>query len=277
MTRKVWSGLHGTACGETAPPRSYTCNKCGENNQVEHEVRSHDGRSLQPKAYAATPSPAEDSRSIDHEIRPQAATINGMPGTWIPLPQPAQSESAALTAAPASDAAAEWSETQAIAASPQAPMHVPDQVQQRKSPAMLAPEMHPPDAAAQDDALKEYRTQVGILSEQILQMKNAQDSMKLSQESLQQSHEREILELKLQQTTADRDRLQRERELERQLERQRQRELETIDSLSQIIEGVVPAPAGSSAALAPVPRSTTPANQVRSQPPQNLPTVDESL
>ena len=203
--------------------------------------------------------------------------MNGIPGTWIPSPQPAFAESAGPTAVPAIDPVAEWSETQNVAAIPPLPMHIPEQGQQRQFPAMQAPAMCPPDAAAQQDALKEYQAQVGILSEQISQMKSAQDSMKVSQESLQKSHEREILELKLQQTTADRDRLQRERELERQLERQKQRELETIDSLSQIIEGVVPAPAGSSAALAPVPQTTTQANQVQSMPPQNLPAVDESL
>lgn len=277
MTRRMWSGLHDTACGETAPACSCTCGKCGANNQVEHEVKYPDGRPLQSRAYAATPSPLEDNRPIDHGNRPQAATMNGMPGTWIPSPQPTHAESAALNEAQANNPGAEWSETHNVAVSPPAQMPIPDQGQQRQWPSMQSPAMHPPDAAAPHDVLKEYRAQIGILSEQISHMRNAQDSMKVSQESLQQSHEREILELKLQQTTTDRDRLQREHELERQLERQRQSELETIDSLSQIIEGVVPAPAGSSGALAPVPRTTTQANQVLATPPQNLPTVDESF
>jgi len=108
-------------------------------------------------------------------------------------------------------------------------------------------------------------------------MKTTQESMKASQATLQQSHEREMLELKLQQTTADRDRLQREHDLEQQLEKQRQRELDSIDSLSEIINGVIPAPAIPNAAPGRVPRATTQSGQVRSMPSQNLPTVDESL
>jgi hypothetical protein len=39
--------------------------------------------------YPATPVPPEGSRPIANGIRPQAATMNGMPGTWIPAPNAA--------------------------------------------------------------------------------------------------------------------------------------------------------------------------------------------
>ena len=141
---------------------------------------------------------------------------------------------------------------------------------------MQAQPMRIPDDALKNDDLQECRTQFQILAEQLSQMKTAQESMQASQETLQQSHEREILELKLQQTTADRDRLQREHDLEQQLEKQRLRELETIDSLSEIIDGVVPAPAVPSAAKGQVPRSTAQSGHASSMPSQNLPTVEES-
>ena len=132
-----------------------------------------------------------------------------------------------------------------------------------------------PPAEPANDALKEYRTQVQVLSEEMAQLKNAQKSMKSSQDTLQQSHEREILELKLQQATTDRDRLQRERELERELENQRRRELETIDSLSQIIEGTgIPVGAASNPGLVPTPAPAVRARRDQTNSAIQLPTVD---
>lgn len=247
MTRNAWSGLHDATCGEPTSRCRCTCADCVGDAHGGHEAGyqnvPHDPVRATPQEFAVTPSPLEGSRPSDDQLRPQAVTMNGMPGTWTPSP--------AVTQFPPTAEQTQW-------------------------PAMQAQPVCTPDEASKNDELKEYRTQVQILAEQIAQMKDSQESMKASQETLQQSHEREILELRLQQTTADRDRLQREHELEQQLEKQRQRELETIDSLSQIIDGVVQAPAVHSAAVGQVSRPTTQSGQVRSAPPQNLPTVDES-
>ncbi len=138
----------------------------------------------------------------------------------------------------------------------------------------------PPEMTRSDEELKEYRTQVQVLSQQISQLMQTQDSMKANQETLQQSHEREILELKLQQATADRDRLEREHEMDRELQKQRDRDLETIDSFAQIIENVaqIPAPpvAASGGNLSSVPRASTQSGQGESKSSQLLPAVDES-
>jgi len=225
-------------------------------------------------AFSATPQPPEGSRPIAHDVRPQAATMNGMPGTWIPAPNASTDfgfENQAVV--PAQHPASNWPADETYAAGPAQPMHIPPQT--IPWPVTPVPASGSPDTTPQPDALKEYRTQVQVLSEQISQMKHAQDSMKSSQQTLQESHTREILELKLQQATADRDRMQRERELEQQLEKQRQRELETIDSLSQIIEGVIPG-TPPNAAPVPAPRSATPPRQAQSITPQTLPTVDEN-
>jgi hypothetical protein len=224
--------------------------------------------------YPATPVPPEGSRPIANGIRPQAATMNGMPGTWIPAPNAAprfefEQQVAVPEQSPIPNGMVE--ESYAFNSTPQ--MHIPPQSSQW--PMAQAQVSCPPDTAAQSDALKEYRTQVQVLSEQISQMKNAQDSIRANQETLQESHAREILELKLQQATADRDRMQRERELEQQLEKQRQRELETIDSLSEIIDGVMPDPSVSRAASVPTSRTTTQFRQAQSTPAQELPAVDE--
>ncbi|MBC7965847.1 MAG: hypothetical protein H7Z17_07965 [Fuerstia sp.] len=279
LTRKAWSGVHDATCGEPASGCSCTCGECLADAHVVRDTGYHEMPPLSSRPasqpYAATPRPPEGSRPIEHEIRPQAITMNGMPGIWTPSPPPARSEFDDRSSAYANNSIAPWSETESVAASPKAMTYYPPEAQQSQSAAMQTQPMHTPDAAPQTDGLQEYRTQVQILSEQILQMKNAQESIRNSQDSMQQSHAREILELKLQQTTADRDRLQREHELEQQLEKQRQRELETIDSLSQIIDGVVPAPAVPNAAIAPVPKSPSQSRQVKSAPPQNLPTVDE--
>ncbi len=282
MTRNVWSGVRDATCGETASRCSCACGECiadahAAGDTGYHAMPPHSPHSPRPASqpYAATPRPPEGSRPIEHKVRPQAITMNGMPGIWTPSPQPAHADFEDQNTAYADSSMAPWSETEAVATGSGAMTYVPPAAQQSQSPPLQTQPMCTPEAAPKNDELQEYRTQVQILSEQILQMKNAQESIKVSQDSMQQSHAREILELKLQQTTADRDRLQREHELEQQLEKQRQRELETIDSLSQIIDGVAPAPAVPSAAIAPVPKSPSQSRQVRSAPPQNLPTVDE--
>lgn len=248
MTRNAWSGLHDATSGEPTSRCSCTCADCGGDAHGGHKAgdknAAHETLRAAPQEFTATPSPLAGSRPSDDGMRPQAVTMNGIPGTWTPSPPVTQ---------------------------------FPPAAEQTQWPVMQTQPVCTPDAASKNDDLKEYQTQVQILAEQISQMKNSQESMKASQETLQQSHEREILELRLQQTTADRDRLQREHELEQQLEKQRQRELETIDSLSQIIDGVVQSPVVDSAAVGQVPRSTTQSGQVRSAPPQDLPTVDESL
>ena len=281
MTRKAWSGVHDATRGEPASGRSCTCGECianahGVHDTGYHEMASHSSRTVS-QPYAATPRPPEGSRPMEHELRPQAITMNGMPGIWTPSPPPAHSEFEDQNSASANNSIAPWPETESVPTSPKPMIYFPPAAQQSQSPAIQSQPVDTPDAVPKTNGLQEYRTQVQILSEQILQMKNAQESIRVSQDSMQQSHAREILELKLQQTTADRDRLQREHELEQQLEQQRQRELETIDSLSQIIDGVVPAPTVPNAAIvpAPAPKSTSQSRQVKSASPQNLPTVDE--
>ncbi|MEJ7593766.1 MAG: hypothetical protein WKF77_19685 [Planctomycetaceae bacterium] len=281
MTRKAWSGLHDATCGETASQCSCNCGKGISDAHVEHEagyqIAPDDPSRAASPTQAATPSPLERVRPIEHGIRPQAATMNGMPGTWTPSPPMTHFEAADPNSASADNPTSGWPEAESVTTGPPSMRYCPPTAVQTQWPPMPAQPMYPQDTASENDDLKECRTQVQILAEQISQMKLAQESMKESQEMRQQSHEREILELKLQQTTADRDRLEREHELEQELEKQRRRELETIDSLSQIIDDVVPAPAVPNAAFRQVPRPKSKSGPVRPMLPQNLPTVDESL
>ena len=280
MSRKAWSGLHHATCGEPTTECSCTCGKCISDVHVEHEAGDpavpNDHSRAASQSHAATHSPPEGRRPMDHEYRPQAATMNGMPGIWTPSPRSENFEPEDQNSAYLNNPAARWPDAEVTTNLPSI-THFPPTAEQTEFPPMQAQPMRIPDEASKNDDLKECRTQFQILAEQLSQMKTAQESMKASQETLQQSHEREILELKLQQTTADRDRLQREHDLEQQLEKQRLRELETIDSLSEIIDGVVPAPAVPSAAKGRVPRSTAQSGHASSMPSQNLPTVDESL
>ena len=281
MTRKAWSGLHAATCGEPAPQCNCTCGKGISDAHVEHEAGYQavpvDPSRAAAQAQAATTSPPAGRRPMDHGNRPQAATMNGIPGTWTPSPPLTPFESEDQNSAYADSPAAGWPEAESVTTSSPSTGHFPPTAEPMQWSPLQPQPMDPQETASKNDDLKECRTQVQILAEQISQMKHAQESMKASQETRQQSYEREILELKLQHTTADRDRLQRERELEQQLEKQRLRELETIDSLSQIIDDVVPAPAVPNAAIGQVPRSTTKSGQVRPMAPQNLPAVDESL
>lgn len=272
MTRRVWSGVHSATCGEPDSQCSCTCGDCvtdahSINDAGHHRRHSHSSRSFFP----VTPLPPEGSGPIEQENQSQTITMNGIQGIWTPTPAPLTPRLAEQHSAFADNSSLPWSDADAVTTSPRAMTCSPQAAQQNQSQL----EQTPPHETQRKDELQEYRTQIQILTEQLLQMKSAQDSIKVSQDSMQQQHEREMLEIKLQQATADRDRLQREHELEQQLEKQRQRELETIDSLSEIIDGVVPAPAVPSAAMAPAQRRTSQSRQVRSVTSQNLPSVDE--
>jgi hypothetical protein len=191
--------------------------------------------------------------------------MNGMPGTWTPSQPVTHFEFEDPNSAYLNNPAAGWPEAELGTTNPQSMRYYPRTEQQSRRAAMQAEPMYAPNAGSENSDLRGYRTQVQLMSEQILQMKNAQESLELSQSSMQQLHEREMLELKLQQTTTDRDRLKREHELE------------SFNSLSEIINDVVPSPTVPNAGRGQVPRSKTQSGQVRSMPPQNLPTVDESL
>ena len=280
MTRNIWKHAHDATCGETASQCRCSCGDCSAGAHREHEAFGGNAGQLSSSAtsqvYPALPLPPEASRPVEQGVHPQAAIMNGVPGTWIPSPQPpAPAQFENQTAAPVHSPMTGGPALESYDSGPPQQIPVPDP--QEQWPAMQVPGMRAPAPAPQDEALKEYRTQLQVLTEQISLMKNAQDSMKANQQTLQESQAREILELKLQHATADRDRLQRERELEQELEKQRQRELATIDSLSQIVEGVLPAPTVRGAAPVPVPRSATQAGPVQSMSSQQLPTVDESL
>jgi len=280
MSRKAWSGLQNATCGEPDSQCRCHCGKDISDVHIAHDagepVVPDDCSRAASQSHAATPSPPAGRRPIDHEYRPQAATMNGMPGTWTPSPPFANSEFEDQSPAYLNNPGAGWPEAE-VPTNLESMKYFPPMAQQTQRPPLQAQSMFIPGEAPDNDDLKECRTQFQILAEQLSQMKTTQESMKASQATLQQSHEREMLELKLQQTTADRDRLQREHDLEQQLEKQRQRELDSIDSLSEIINGVIPAPAIPNAAPGRVPRATTQSGQVRSMPSQNLPTVDESL
>ncbi len=284
MTRKAWSGLHNATCGEPASRCSCTCSDCIAGVQTEQEAGHHTGKHYlpqpDPRAYAATPSPLEGSLPVDHGAESRAATLNGQPGVWTPLSPPAhfksQDPNSALTNTPAGDPGSHF-------VSPQAVWHSLPAEQPAQSAVAHGQPVSAPVSVPQNDDVKEYRTQVQILSEQISQMKNVQDSMKTNQETLQQTHARELLELRLQQTTADRDRLQREHDLEQELKQQQQQhELEMLDRMQQALQEADPASSPPNASLRRDPRSTAQFRQVSSVPARdvpagNLPTVDESL
>jgi len=282
MTRKAWTGLSQATGGE--PTAGCGC-ACGEGladkpaaHAAGHHAVTSDPARVDSQAYAATPSPPEGSRPIEQGIRPQAATMNGIPGTFTPSPPATkqfefQDQNTANLNSPTTSSP----ESQYVDANAQSMRQSPGTAEQTPLSQMRPEPTHHPDVVEEHHDLKDCRTQLQILAEQLSQMKTTQESMKASQDTLQQSHTLQILELKLQQTTTDRDRLQREHDLEQQLYKQRQRELETIDSLSDFIEDVAPDAAVPNTAPRQVPRPTTQSGQVRSQQPQNLPTVDESL
>jgi hypothetical protein len=281
MTQNAWKSVHSATCGEHGSKCHCSCAECSsEMHMAKHGAETVGGDAPLPAtspSYPVTPVPPEGSRPVEHAVQPQAATMNGMPGTWIPAPHTSTpGEFEAPSAVPVPTPGAVWQGTEYYTSNNPPTLHIPPRQGQAAIPQPSA--MCPPDAGPQQDALSEYRNQVQVLSEQISRMMTSQESIKASQETLKESHAREILELKLQQATAERDRLQRERELELELEKQRQRELETIDSLSQIVEGVMPRNVpGAAAAPAMAPRSATQARQLNANAPQQLPAVDENL
>jgi hypothetical protein len=266
--------VHSATCGEPDSQCSCTCGECvtdahGVNAAGFQRGYSHAAKPI----YPTTPVPPEGSRPIEPATQSQTITMNGIQGIWMPVPAPRNSGFEDQYSAHPDNSVAPWPEPAGVGTTPNAMTHFPPVAQQTQSPLMQIPA----DAAPAKNELQDCRTQIQILTEQLLQMKNDQESIKVNQDSMQQQHEREMLEIKLQHATADRDRLQREHDLEQQLEKQRQRELETIDSLSEIIDGVVPAPAVPNAAIAPAPRSTSQSRQARLKTSQNLPSVDEGL
>ena len=281
VTRNAWFGLPNATGNEPKSRCGCTCGECAADAHGEHEAGHHaaptDPSPAASQTYPATQSPPEGPRPTDHGMRPQAATMNGMPGFWTPSQPARHSEFEDQNSAYVNHPTAEWPEAESTTTNPRSMRYYPRSEAQAQWPPLQAEPAYAPEAASENSELQEYRTQVQILSEQILQMKNAQDSLKLTQNSMQQLHEREVLELKLQQTTGDRDRLQREHELEQQLQKQQQRELESIDSLSEFINGVVSAPAVPNAVRGQVPRSKTQSGQGGPVPSQEIPPMDESL
>jgi hypothetical protein len=139
---------------------------------------------------------------------------------------------------------------------------------------------YPAEMTRRDEEFKEYHTKFHVLSEQISHMMQTLESMKASQETFQQSQEREILALKLQQATADRDRLEREHKLDRELQDLRKGGMQTIDTITQIMENVAPIPAPPIAAAngnsSSAQRAASQLGQEQSTASQELPTVDGS-
>lgn len=276
--------LHWPTCGETDSTSQCSCGKCiaklhaadkatvpGENVSSTPAGGQHD-LVIPPNAQTSSGAPAVQSRHM---------TIEGMPGVWTPEQSTAANSDFVDTPSAAFDRAANTSrnfpqpanEQSSGAHATQGNSSVPFSQTNRYQGAFCSPDM-----TRNDEELKETRTQIQVLSQQISQMMQTQDSIKASQDALQQSHEREMLEFKLQQATAERDRLERDRELDRELQKQREHTLETIDSVSQVAEIIaqipVPPTAASSDNFRSVPRASTQSGQGRSKVSEVLPTVD---
>ena len=278
--------LHFATCGEADSPCACSCGECTAKLHAANEAtvhREHDSSKHVVGKHDLVLPPQEQNRPGAQGLQPKLMTIEGMPGVWTPEQSNAPNHGFADSPSTASDRSANTSrDFQQSANEPfsgvqaiQGNSSVPFGQSNRYLEACPTPEM-----TRNDEELKECRTQIHVLSQQISQMMQAHDSIKASQETLQQSHEHEILELKLQQATADRDRLQRERVFDRELQKQRERDLETIDSFSQIIENVAQTPSLPVAApggnLGSVPRASAQSGEGQSKTSQFLPAVDES-
>lgn len=277
--------LHLATCGETGADCACSCGECtaklhaADEATVEGENVASKHRSGQ-KDLVTHQNGQASSGSVD--VQPKYMTIEGMPGVWMPDQTAANSgfvESTSEAFNRVDNDPQNFQQFSNERPSDSNAMHGNstgsfNQANQSQG-AYCSPGM-----TKNDDELKEYRTQIQVLSQQISQMMQTQDSIKANQETLQQTHEREMLEFKLQQATAERDRLERDRELDRELQRQREHNLETIDSFSQIIENVaqIPAPPVTAAGgnLRSVPRTSTRSEQGQPTATQMLPTVDES-
>lgn len=278
-------GMAKATSADSASSCSCSCGECSSQTCLKNHV-SHDKTSAQIHAadqpnivIPATPTGQPHGFP---DVKPQSLSLNGVPGTWTPSPNAvpvAEFRNPALAAL--NDPARTSQVREAYDANP---IWVPSTSAQ--TPLMPSDEPKYPDTftsrgSPESNDLKEYRTQILILSQQISQMKTEQEAIRTSQETLQQSHEREIQELRLQQTTAARDAgLAHVRELEQQLQRERERELNTVDAISQFIEsavqtpGTVPRAAPSNSAMRKVPAPTGQTPQMQSQTSQILPTVD---
>ena len=268
------TSLCGCSCDECS---SQTCLK----NHASHDKTTQPNHAADQSNIAIPASPGGQPRGFP-DVKPQPLSFNGVPGTWTPSQHAAPgAEFANPALAPPNDPAGTWQVRDEYDANPIWVPSTPAQKPFMPSGEQKYPRMSAPFAAPESNDLKEYRTQILILSQQISQMKTEQEAIRTSQETLQQSHEREIQELKLQQTTAARDAgLARIRELENQLQRERERELNTVDAISQFIESAVQTPvaasqtAPSNSALRKVPAPTGQPRQAQSQTSQILPTVD---
>lgn len=261
----------GCSCGECS---SQTCLK----NPASQDKTSQPIPAADQSDIAVPASPTGEPRGFP-EVKPQPLSLNGVPGTWTPSPQAAPvAEFSTPARATLNDPAGTWQVREEYHANPIWVPSTPSQEPLMLSGEQKSPQMLTPVDSPESNDLKEYRTQILILSQQISQMKSEQEAIRTSQETLQQSHEREIQELKLQQTTAARDAgLARVRELEHQLQQERERELNTVDAISQFIESAVqnpvtvPRTARSDSALQPLPQTE---NARQTQTSQILPTVD---
>ncbi len=278
--------LHFAMCGEADSPCACSCGECTAKLHAADEAtvhREHDSSTHVAGKHDVVIPPQEPNRQGAQGLQPKLMTIEGMPGVWTP--EQSNAPNYGFADAPISTSDRSANTLKDFQQSPNEPFPGVQAMQGNSSVPFGQSNRYPeaystPDLTRNDEELKECRTQIHVLSQQISQMMQAHDSIKASQETLQQSHEREILELKLQQATADRDRLQRERVFDRELQKQRERDLETIDSFSQIIENVAQTPSLPVAApgdnLGSVPRASAKSGEGQSKTSQFLPAVDES-
>jgi hypothetical protein len=276
--------LHLATCGEANANCACSCGECTAKLQAA-DAATVDGENVSSKHVAGPqhfviPPNGHASPGLAG-VQPKYMTIEGMPGVWTPEASAAANPGPADSPAAAFDRAANNSRNFPQAENERFPG---DYAMPRNSSVPASQQNHdpgayyPPDTSRSDEELREYRAQIQVLSQQISHMMQTQDSIKANQETLQQAHEREMLEIKLQQAKDERDRLQRDHELDRELQRQREHNLETIDSFSQIIENVaqIPAPpvAAAGGNLRSVPRASAQSGQGQSKVSDVLPTID---
>jgi hypothetical protein len=277
--------LHLATCGEADAACACSCGECTAKLHAADEATVEGGNVASKhksgqKDLVTHQNGQAGSGSVD--VQPKYMTIEGMPGVWMP-DQSATDSGFMESPSEAFDRVANnpgnFQKSSNEQPSGTNTMHG-NSAWGGNQPNHSQGAYCPPGMTRTDEELKENRVQIQVLSQQISQMMQMQDSIKASQETLQQAHEREMLEVKLQQATAERDRLERDRELDRELQRQREHNLETIDSFSQIIENVaqIPAPPVTAAGgnLRSVPRTSTRSEQGQPTASQMLPTVDES-
>ena len=276
--------LHLATCGESDSTCDCSCGECTT------KLQAADGATVHGENVSSTHTAGRHDLVIPRNDlassglvrgQPKQMTIEGMPGYWMPEQSWSADSSSADSSAAAFERIANTSRNFQQYANEQfsgsyamrEKSSVPFNQMERNQGLYCPPVMN-----QNDEATKETRAQIQVLSQQMSQMIQTQGAIKESQETWQQSHERAMLELKLQQATAERDRLERDGELDRELQRLREHNLETIDSLSQVVESlprVSTAPvASSSGNFRSVPKSSAPSGQGRSTVSEFLPTVD---